>query len=159
MLKIKILQQEQSYILWQICVLRFFLNWTTEILARRLGGILFQITGAALKNALPPKVSLFIFASTRSRVLSLLDPQSTLHWRSPLRHTGALYVRNRTLSFSIHCQIGNQWSFSMVGEMCWYFLNIVISLAVEFCTFHNLFSKISGRPQSSLVYWWLGHVP
>ncbi len=70
--------------------------------------------GTALKNALPQK-------STRSRVLSLLDPQSTLHWRSSLRYIEArlftaLYVRSRNL-YSVRCRMGNQWSFSMVRDV------------------------------------------
>ncbi len=56
MLMINTLQQEQSYVLWQIYVLRFFLNLATEALAWRLRGILFQSTIADSLNALPPKL-------------------------------------------------------------------------------------------------------
>ncbi len=114
-----------------------------------------------------PKVTLFIFGSTRSRVLSLLDPQSTLHWRRSLRYTGvrlfrALYVRSRTL-YSICCQMGNQWSFFMVGEMWWYFPDMWSAWQQISANSTTCWVIYQGDHRasscSSLVYWWLGHVP
>ncbi len=109
---------------------------------RSESGMLFHRSGAAFLKALPPKVTVCTCGLTNKFLLSLLVLHSGLRSRRSLRYYGAS-------PFFSHN--GSQWRSSITGDMWSYFFFIVISLAEDFWTHHNLFKRQSGNPYSKAL--------